>query len=810
METFALYLLKSACWLTGFALVYYLFLQNERFFHLKRFYLIAGILVSVFFPFINVHYALEAPVIESALQAEPVSIPSAIISRATSLGHESPFDFRLILLFLYVAGILYFSLKLILQASKLLIIIKKADVGILGKARLVRASGIPYSFSFFNYIFMNNSVSEIEKKEILHHEFVHIQQKHWFDLLLIDLLCLVQWANPFAWIYTRFIKLNHEYLADELALERTDNQAVYKAALVNQIFNKPVISLSNAFNYSINEQRFNMMKKIFSSPYRKLRVLAVLPIFLIVFYAFATPEYHYNKTNPINSESLAGSANNELVSARETTPVEDQKITKGVVLKEDGTAFQGVQIAVTGTEIRETTDEKGNFKLQNIPSDAFLVFSFRGYITQVLKPKSSDMSVKLLKDTSKPAVQISSQINDALVVIDGIISEKPYEQARKEINTNEIATLRVLSEKDGKDKYGDKAKTRVIEIITNKKAAELGIKVPFRRQKPEDYPTFQGKPASGFSDYLASVIKYPADAAAKGIKGRASVNFIIQPDGSTNNVRVTGASDPLLAEAVVKAVNESPRWDPAKNPEAKDPYPSTATIKFELPDKVSTDDTYYLVEQMPEYPGGSTALVDFIKTHLRYPEAAREQKIEGRVIVRFIVNHRGLVEDVEILKSVHPLLDAEAIRVVGELSGWLPGAQGGRPVNTWYSIPVTFSLSPEKIVPTFSATTSEVFVVVEKMPKYPGGEEALMKAINDELQYPEEAKTQNIQGRVIVRFIVGTDGSVLNAEVIKSAHPLLDAEALRVIKKLSGFEPGMQGGVAVNVYYAIPVTFALK
>ena len=151
-----------------------------------------------------------------------------------------------------------------------------------------------------------------------------------------------------------------------------------------------------------------------------------------------------------------------------------------------------------------------------------------------------------------------------------------------------------------------------------------------------------------------------------------------------------GKPDPLLGDAVVKAIQASPKWEPAKNPEAKDPFSSMVAIKFELPDKIFKDDTYVMVEKMPQYPGGDVELLNFIKTNTNYPEAAKAEKIEGRVIVRFIVNKNGNAEDPVILKGVHPLLDAEAIRVISRLKGFSPGSQGGKPVNVYYMVPVQF------------------------------------------------------------------------------------------------------------------------
>ena len=208
----------------------------------------------------------------------------------------------------------------------------------------------------------------------MNHELVHVKQKHWVDLVLGELLRLFQWANPFGWIYTGFIRLNHEYLADEEALQRTTDPAVYKATLINQIFRSPVINLTNSFNYSITKTRFDMMKKIIISPYRKLRILLILPVFAIVFYAFATPEYLYitlpeEKITILASEPIQTSEPNqatELIQSSE--PIQDS--VKGKVLKEDGSALPGVAVVVSGTSQGAITDVNGNFAISEVQRNA--------------------------------------------------------------------------------------------------------------------------------------------------------------------------------------------------------------------------------------------------------------------------------------------------------------------------------------------------------------------------------------------------------------------------------------------------------
>ncbi|MDR2682588.1 MAG: TonB family protein [Dysgonamonadaceae bacterium] len=104
----------------------------------------------------------------------------------------------------------------------------------------------------------------------------------------------------------------------------------------------------------------------------------------------------------------------------------------------------------------------------------------------------------------------------------------------------------------------------------------------------------------------------------------------------------------------------------------------------------------------------------------------------------------------------------------------------------------------------------QIFSHVEVMPSFPGGDKAMMQWLYDNIQYPVIAQEQGIQGRVIVRFVVGPDGSVGAAEVQRSLDLSCDREALRVIKKMPKWIPGKQNGQAVSVYYTLPVLFKLQ
>lgn len=104
----------------------------------------------------------------------------------------------------------------------------------------------------------------------------------------------------------------------------------------------------------------------------------------------------------------------------------------------------------------------------------------------------------------------------------------------------------------------------------------------------------------------------------------------------------------------------------------------------------------------------------------------------------------------------------------------------------------------------------EIFVAVEQQAEFPGGQAALMKWLSNNVRYPESAQQNDVQGRVIVKFVVEKDGSIGTATILKGVDKDLDREALRVVKKMPKWQPGKNNGVAVRSYFNLPVVFRLQ
>ena len=105
----------------------------------------------------------------------------------------------------------------------------------------------------------------------------------------------------------------------------------------------------------------------------------------------------------------------------------------------------------------------------------------------------------------------------------------------------------------------------------------------------------------------------------------------------------------------------------------------------------SKQNVYDMVEQMPEFPGGMPAMIDFLQANLKYPEDAIKQNVGGRVLVMFVVEPDGSLSNVGVARKVFPSLDAEAIRVVKTMPKWKPGKEKGKPVRVNFTLPIVFS-----------------------------------------------------------------------------------------------------------------------
>ena len=152
------------------------------------------------------------------------------------------------------------------------------------------------------------------------------------------------------------------------------------------------------------------------------------------------------------------------------------------------------------------------------------------------------------------------------------------------------------------------------------------------------------------------------------------------------------------------------------------------------------------------------------------------------------------VQEVEVLNVVEDDVETESIEI---------NTEDDKDVEVVIAAPVEAPVEEEE--------EEVVFVVVETMPEFPGGQQALFKYLSENVKYPVIAQENGIQGRVICQFVVNKDGSIVDVEVVRSGGDAsLDKEAVRVIKSMPKWKPGKQRGKAVRVKYTVPVNFRLQ
>jgi TonB family protein len=290
MTNFVNYLLESGISLSLFALVYFLFLRRETFFSVNRWFLLVSISFSAILPLLHIpFYTPEATMLPEVTVTPYINLLSAVTIYGATLSQGAE---RFVLTYslfgyVYVAGVAILSGKLILQIYQIIRLIASNRVVSEGKIKLVILERELSPFSFLNYIFVSNNLQNTSGWEkMLEHERQHIRQGHTFDVLVLELIAVFQWFNPFFWMFRRALRENHEFLADQAVISQGTAPSWYKQILLSQYVGGQIV-LTNNFNYSLIKNRIKMMSKIKSKKIASVKIVVgiVLAVSLIAVFA---------------------------------------------------------------------------------------------------------------------------------------------------------------------------------------------------------------------------------------------------------------------------------------------------------------------------------------------------------------------------------------------------------------------------------------------------------------------------------------------------------------------------------------------
>ena len=638
------HLLPIAATVAVLWLVYRLLFRNSNRLHFNRYFLLTSMLLALAMPLLGLLSGLELPQMVTLKQSmlngmmlnevivtadgQPM-LPEVIVTTST----QSHFSVWQVIGGLYLIGVGVMTLLFLFKLAKLVVLIIRSPKRKMSSCTAVFTGREQGSFSFFRYAFFPN---EKVDPDIMRHEMSHISHHHSWDILFAEMMMILQWFNPFIYLYKKELQSLHEYQADRDVVATGVDKKNYMMLILQQCTAVDFSGMSNNFSLILTKKRIKMITRNEKAKGLWWRLLATLPVLAVLLIA------------------------NTKVAAQEKK-VDDKPIKV----------------------------EMGQFEI--------------------------------FGDDGAPM-----QLKDTVIYADD------------------------------------------------------GSYVKF-----ETSDSFQ--PESGEPCKKVTVTSYDADGAPR------NNFFICETEKRGDTVRYS-----------------------------IEPFSISGSLFETLLDVATSkeDTVYQICEKMPQYPGGEAAMMKYVAKNIKYPQEAKDKDIDGRVFVGFVIEKDGSVSNVKVVRGIGGGCDVEAVRVIKGMPKWKPGMQKGKPVRVNYMIPINFKLSdgqPTKTVKKTETSKSEmkpdengVYQIVEEMPQYPGGEEAMMEYVAKNIVYPQEAQNKGISGRVFVSFIVEKDGSVSNVNVQRGIGGGCDEEAVRVISAMPKWKPGKQDGNPVRVSYMMPITYKLQ
>ena len=258
-----IYLLQVNLGIILFYALYKLICTRDTFFNSRRLILMLALILPFIIPLIDIREWMETR--DSLVMLTnfdySTTIPEIVVGTAGTEPGNQVFVISEWIKNIYIAGILALSVRLIVQAISLYLIILRTPEKTVNGIRIKCMKDKSGPFSFFNWIFLNpDNVKEEEMNEILTHEMAHVRQKHSIDVIISELVNICCWINPFAWLMKREVRLNLEFLADRKVMDAGFATKSYQYHLLGLTYNHKY-GLSNNFNFSHLKQRIIMMNK---------------------------------------------------------------------------------------------------------------------------------------------------------------------------------------------------------------------------------------------------------------------------------------------------------------------------------------------------------------------------------------------------------------------------------------------------------------------------------------------------------------------------------------------------------------------
>ena len=648
------HLLPIAATVAVLWLVYRLLFRNSNRLYFNRFFLLTSMLLALAMPLLGLLSGMEVPqmanlkqsLFSGALLNEVIVTPDGqpVLPEVTVTTDATPSRFSLwqVIVGIYLVGVGVMTLLFLFKLGKLVVLIIRSPKRKMSSCTAVFTGREQGSFSFFRYAFFPN---ENVDPDIMRHEMSHIAHRHSWDILFAEVMMILQWFNPFIYLYKKELQSLHEYQADRDVVATGVDKKNYMMLILQQCTAVDFSGMSNNFSLILTKKRIKMITRNEKAKGLWWRLLATLPVLAILMIA------------------------NTKVAAQEQQPEKKQinvEIGQFEIFDDNGFPMD-----LTDTIIYNEDGSYIHFKTTEAPD-----------------PITGEMRSKITATSCNADGTPNENIKFTFNAIEKHGDTTMYTMEPFTLDADKFK-LSIQTTEDNP-----------IRIIRNNNDSIY--------QTVEEMPQYPGG-EKAMMEYVAKNVKYPQEAKDKEIQGRVFVSFVIEKDGSVNEVKVMRGIGGGCDEEAVRVIIGMSKWKPGKqdgkpvrvsymmpiNFKLSDGQPTKPAQKADANKPDMTPDkngVYQIVEEMPQYSGGEDALMDYVSKNVVYPSEAQEKGISGRVFVGFIVEKDGSVSNVKVLRGIGGGCDEEAVRVISGLPKWKPGKQDGKPVRVSYQMPINFKL----------------------------------------------------------------------------------------------------------------------
>jgi hypothetical protein len=642
--------------LISFAL-YQLFFRKFTFFQWNRFYLLGAVVISFLIPiglFIDLSSFRDAPIVLPTVDMADF-VELSMVRTAVVVDSYSLVD---LLLFIYGIGVLVSVGLLLYRAIKL--------------REAFRQEAEHMSFSFFNRVFLGKHIAQ--EQRIVDHEWVHVKQRHSYDILLLELITVFNWFNPVLYWIRKEIKFQHECIADELCSE---DKVTYAELLVANAMRVSPAALQHQFsNHSFLHKRIMMLFKNKSSKSYKLFYLAALPLLLVV--VGSTLVFNTSKARAVVS-SVEGQIHDVTLRIKEEPlvipraqedelPEVTEEMSIALVVQQD-TIKKGGRITQNGSA-QSHTDNTGDELFTSVEINPMPKMGMDGFRRWIADPLAA----------------IDAGVKGTITV--SYIVEKD----------GKLSTIKIL--KDLGHGTGEAA-VKLIEKaepwnpgIQNGRAVRVAYTLPIRLDLTQmgGSTTYHATPELGYPrlrDWLSDAYQLPRKLTSADVDPYMYASFDVDEKGQLYNFKVKSDLEESFTAQFVRLLQNT-KWNPEEENGIKQKSKGHLFVKFNRSGRFIRD--YTRVAVLPAPKKGMDDFHRYIVAHVKYPSEMIQKGESGQVEVYFETNKDGSLGNFKVLAEPHKGIGDNVIEVLRKYGAWNPGIIDGQAVAAKYVLPVELGM----------------------------------------------------------------------------------------------------------------------